>query len=118
MWRNWPCTPMICVIMFISLFPREAAILFCRPFTVWGSTELYVPSSDWLSCTYVLPLFKLQYTVVTPNGKVVVANKCQNSDLFWALRGGGGGTFGVVLDSTHKVEPNFSFSRSVASSNL
>ena len=47
----------------------------------------------------------LQYTVVTPDGSVRVANKCQNTDLFWALRGGGGGTFGVVLDSTHRVEP-------------
>lgn len=46
----------------------------------------------------------LQYTVVTPDGKMRVANKCQNQDLFWALRGGGGGTFGVVIDSTHLVE--------------
>jgi hypothetical protein len=32
------------------------------------------------------------------------ANACQNTDLFWALRGGGGGTFGVVIKSTHLVE--------------
>jgi FAD/FMN-containing dehydrogenase len=38
----------------------------------------------------------LQARVVLANGSVVVANACQNSDLFWALRGGGGGTFGVV----------------------
>jgi len=47
----------------------------------------------------------LQFTVVTPDGKKRVANKCTNSDLFWALRGGGGGSFGVVLDSTHLAEP-------------
>lgn len=47
----------------------------------------------------------LEFTVVTADGSVRKANKCQNQDLFWALRGGGGGTFGVVLDSTHKVEP-------------
>ncbi|GJN84096.1 FAD binding domain-containingprotein [Purpureocillium lilacinum] len=47
----------------------------------------------------------LQFTVVTPDGVTRVANRCQNADLFWALRGGGGGTFGVVLDATHKVEP-------------
>lgn len=46
----------------------------------------------------------LQFTVVTPDGSVRKANKCRNTDLFWALRGGGGGTFGIVLDSTHKVE--------------
>ena len=47
----------------------------------------------------------VQFTVVTPDGKVRIANRCQNSDLFWALRGGGGGTFGIVLDATHRVEP-------------
>ncbi|KAG8721079.1 hypothetical protein FRC08_015887 [Ceratobasidium sp. 394] len=34
----------------------------------------------------------LQFTVVKPDGEVVKANACQNKDLFWALRGGGGGT--------------------------
>ncbi|CEJ93005.1 hypothetical protein VHEMI08625 [[Torrubiella] hemipterigena] len=47
----------------------------------------------------------LQFKVVTPDGKTYIANKCQNTDLFWALRGGGGGTFGVVMESTHQVEP-------------
>ncbi|KAL4942287.1 hypothetical protein BDV06DRAFT_211952 [Aspergillus oleicola] len=42
----------------------------------------------------------LQFTVVTADGDLVVANNYQNSDLFWALRGGGGGTFGVVMDVT------------------
>ncbi|TQS32799.1 hypothetical protein Golomagni_06875, partial [Golovinomyces magnicellulatus] len=50
----------------------------------------------------------LQYKVVTPDGQLRIANKCQNTDLFWALRGGGGGTFGLVLESTHKVEPKMS----------
>lgn len=30
-------------------------------------------------------------------GDLVIANDHQNQDLFWALRGGGGGTFGVVV---------------------
>jgi hypothetical protein len=47
----------------------------------------------------------LQFTIVTPDGSVRIANRCQNTDLFWALRGGGGGTYGVVLDSTHLVDP-------------
>ncbi|KAL4796435.1 hypothetical protein BDV19DRAFT_81543 [Aspergillus venezuelensis] len=42
----------------------------------------------------------LQFTVVTADGDLVVANNYQNPDLFWALRGGGGGTFGVVVDVT------------------
>jgi hypothetical protein len=40
---------------------------------------------------------------VTPRGEYLTANACQNTDLFWALRGGGGGTFGVVLEATHTV---------------
>jgi FAD/FMN-containing dehydrogenase len=47
----------------------------------------------------------LEYQVVTPDGQDLIANACQNQDLFWALRGGGGGTFGVVMQSTHLVEP-------------
>ncbi|KAK9786409.1 putative Isoamyl alcohol oxidase [Seiridium cardinale] len=47
----------------------------------------------------------VQFRVVTPDGVLRVANACQNSDLFRALRGGGGGTFGIVLEATHRVEP-------------
>ncbi|KAK3653403.1 hypothetical protein LTR56_004607 [Elasticomyces elasticus] len=47
----------------------------------------------------------LQFKVVTPDGVLRTANECQNSDLYWALRGGGGGTFGVVVESTSLVEP-------------
>ncbi|KAF7163387.1 hypothetical protein CNMCM6106_000337 [Aspergillus hiratsukae] len=46
----------------------------------------------------------LEFQIVTPDGRLRVANACQNRDLFWALRGGGGGTYGVVLESTSKVE--------------
>ena len=47
----------------------------------------------------------IQFKVVTPDGEVRTANRCQNTDLFRALRGGGGGTFGLVLEATHRVEP-------------
>ncbi|KAK7713249.1 hypothetical protein SLS64_004498 [Diaporthe eres] len=47
----------------------------------------------------------LQFKVVTPDGVLRTANACQHPDLFWALRGGGGGTFGIVLEATHQVEP-------------
>ncbi|KDR73745.1 hypothetical protein GALMADRAFT_142193 [Galerina marginata CBS 339.88] len=42
----------------------------------------------------------LQYKIVTTDGSYRTANACQNSDLFFALRGGGGGTFGVVMEAT------------------
>lgn len=35
-----------------------------------------------------------------PNGAFVTANRCQNQDIFFALRGGGGGTFGVIMEIT------------------
>ncbi|KAH8929879.1 Glucooligosaccharide oxidase [Atractiella rhizophila] len=41
--------------------------------------------------------------VVLANGKLVTANANTNSDLFWALRGGGGG-FGVVVEWTMQTE--------------
>jgi len=42
----------------------------------------------------------LEAEVVTADGKVLIANACTNTDLFWALKGGGGGTFGVVTKIT------------------
>ncbi|KAJ7211368.1 FAD-binding domain-containing protein [Mycena pura] len=47
----------------------------------------------------------LQFKLVTPTGLYLTANECQNTDLFWALRGGGGGTFGVVLETTALASP-------------
>ncbi|KAJ5967707.1 FAD-binding type 2 [Penicillium viridicatum] len=47
----------------------------------------------------------LEYTVVLASGKVVKASPCQYPDLFTALRGGGGGTYGVVVSATIKVHP-------------
>src|SRR5690606_24023690 len=38
----------------------------------------------------------LEAEVVTADGAVRTANACTHPDLFWALKGGGGGTFGVV----------------------
>ena len=35
----------------------------------------------------------LEAEVVTADGAVRIVNACTNPDLFWALKGGGGGTF-------------------------
>ena len=42
----------------------------------------------------------LEAEVVTADGTVRVVNAFQDPDLFWALKGGGGGTFGVVTRFT------------------
>jgi len=47
----------------------------------------------------------LQYEVVLASGEVVIADTCSNTDLFWALRGGGGGTYGVVTKVVYKLYP-------------
>ncbi|EFJ36443.1 hypothetical protein SELMODRAFT_78233 [Selaginella moellendorffii] len=47
----------------------------------------------------------LELKLVTADGRLIVANRCQNRDLYWALRGGGGGTFGVVVSLTHRLYP-------------
>jgi FAD/FMN-containing dehydrogenase len=42
----------------------------------------------------------LEAEVVTADGAVRIANAVRNPNLFWALKGGGGGTFGVVTRLT------------------
>jgi FAD/FMN-containing dehydrogenase len=42
----------------------------------------------------------LEAEVVTADGRVRIVNACRDPELFWALKGGGGGTFGVVTRLT------------------
>lgn len=45
----------------------------------------------------------LQYEVVTAAGAYINASRTENSDLFWALAGGGGGNYGIVISATVKA---------------
>lgn len=59
-----------------------------------------------LSSTYGLAANQvLQLTVITTKGQILTANNEQNQDLFWALRGGGGGQYGVVTEYIIKHYP-------------
>jgi FAD/FMN-containing dehydrogenase len=51
----------------------------------------------------------LEAEIVTANGAVKIANACTNPDLFWGLKGGGGGSFGVVTRLTLRTHdlPDF-----------
>ncbi|KAI1270201.1 FAD-binding domain-containing protein [Xylariaceae sp. FL1019] len=44
--------------------------------------------------------------IIKADGEIVTANSVTNSDLFWAVRGGGGGNYGVVLSITVKAYPD------------
>lgn len=44
-------------------------------------------------------------TVVLPSGETVAASADEHPDLFWALRGGGGGNFGVTTSMTFATFP-------------
>jgi FAD/FMN-containing dehydrogenase len=42
----------------------------------------------------------LEAEIVTADGTIRIANPCTNSDLYWALKGGGGGSWGVITKLT------------------
>jgi len=52
----------------------------------------------------------LEAEIVTADGQIRIANACANPDLFWALKGGGGGSWGVITKltlRTHDLPENF-----------
>ncbi|KAL4794253.1 hypothetical protein BDV19DRAFT_399438 [Aspergillus venezuelensis] len=63
-----------------------------------------------LSSTYGLASDSVyQVTIVTADGEILIANDVQNSDIFWAVRGAGGGQFGVITEfvlATHPMPMN------------
>ncbi|KAK8086120.1 FAD binding domain-containing protein [Apiospora phragmitis] len=48
----------------------------------------------------------LEFEVVTASGEVVTASRHENEDLYFALSGGGPGTFGVVTAMTVRAHPD------------
>jgi len=59
-----------------------------------------------LSFTYGLGVDNvIQFTIVLADGSVKTVSACSDSDLFWALRGGGGSAFGVVTSVVYKTHP-------------
>ncbi|PPQ90234.1 hypothetical protein CVT25_012993 [Psilocybe cyanescens] len=60
----------------------------------------------------------LQFTIVLANGTYITANAYQHSNLFWALRGGGGGTYGIVVSVTYQTHPSSPLTMSLMVANF
>lgn len=41
--------------------------------------------------------------MITTSGEHLIASREENTDLYWALSGGGGGTYAIVLSMTSKA---------------
>ncbi|OAL27900.1 hypothetical protein AYO22_03245 [Fonsecaea multimorphosa] len=71
-----------------------------------------------ISSTYGLGADQvLEMEVVTPDGKFLTINENSYPDLFWAMRGGGGSTFGVLISVTMKVYPTLPGSLTIFTAN-
>jgi FAD/FMN-containing dehydrogenase len=44
------------------------------------------------------------FRMMLANGRIVTASRDINSDLFWAVRGGTGGNFGVLLNAEYEIQ--------------
>ncbi|MEH6889674.1 FAD-binding oxidoreductase [Bacillus sp. JJ864] len=67
-----------------------------------GGGQSIVARSLGLTCDNLL-----EVKMVNADGEVLRANAKQNTDLFWALRGGGGGNFGICTSfrfRTHRID--------------
>jgi FAD/FMN-containing dehydrogenase len=67
---------------------------------VLGGGYGYLARPFGLACDSLLSI-----DLVDPQGKQIRAEANQNSDLYWANRGGGGGSFGAVTGFRFKVYP-------------
>ncbi|KAK0225640.1 FAD-binding domain-containing protein [Armillaria fumosa] len=57
----------------------------------------------------------LEFEVVTADSTYLKVNERENADLFWALRGGGAGSWGVVVSATFRTFPTFNATISLVS---
>jgi hypothetical protein len=88
------------------------AIAISHNLTVVGGGDTNVGISGWIlggghspvSSWYGMGADQvLEMEVVTADGEYRVVNETSHSDLFWALRGGGGSTYAVLLSVTVKA---------------
>ncbi|KAI1301069.1 FAD binding domain-containing protein [Xylaria venustula] len=102
--------------LFTYMSKYNITVLVAGPYTVgafggWitGGGHSALASTYGMGADQVLSL-----DVVTADGRFVTADVNQNTDLFFALRGGGGSTYGIVTSAIVKAHP----ATSVLSSSL
>jgi len=64
------------------------------------------PISNLLICISLGVDNVVEFNIVTSTGEYLTANSYTHTDLFWALRGGGGGTYGIVTSVTYRTHPS------------
>jgi FAD/FMN-containing dehydrogenase len=92
--------------IYAALQPHQVAISAGRcPTVAIGGLVLgggigFSSRKMGLTCDHLV-----EARVVTPDGRLRTCSEHRNSDLFWALRGGGGGNFGVCTSYTFATNP-------------
>ncbi|KAK7044113.1 hypothetical protein VNI00_007830 [Paramarasmius palmivorus] len=84
-------------------------VLFSFPSKTVGFAGGYIQGGGHsaLSSFYGLAADQsLEFEVITTEGQFLVASPTENEDLYWALSGGGGGTYGIVWSVTIKAHPD------------
>ena len=97
-------------VQFAQLYPAAQAAGYA---VVGGTCDSVGAAGCWLGGCY--GTFSRAYgsgatnllaaRVALPDGSIVRATACENSDLFFALRGGGGGVVGAVVELTARAHP-------------
>ncbi|KAJ7289381.1 FAD-binding domain-containing protein [Mycena rebaudengoi] len=54
-----------------------------------------------------------EFKIVVASGELLTANSVSHPDLFWALRGGGAGSWGVVVSASFRAFPTFNITFSL-----
>ncbi|KAL8243910.1 hypothetical protein R6Q59_010168 [Mikania micrantha] len=87
-----------------------------RGYSLVGGTCPSVGIAGWLQGGGHSPLTPVygmgvdnlrQVEIVTPRHGKIIANECLNNDTFFAIRGGGGGSWGVITSIAYRALPVF-----------
>ena len=77
----------------------EISVSSCGGYTMGGG-------HSWMGPAHGMAVDNLlRVEAVLADGSAVTASACEHTELFWALRGGGGGSFAVATSCTYAAHP-------------